>query len=349
MKALSKLALISLVSSIIVLGTGCGQQGLPAGKSPEDVIKEALLNKNFQTENVFQMNMKANLQGEVDGELNELIGDMMISGTSNTEEETMQVTFSIDGKMNTDSLKANVEIRANEDGVFAKIDKIEISDEATSELINDVLEEKDLKGKWIKLSFMEPEEVTESGYADFDYDEGDPLPFSNIEFVGREHILGLESYHFVADFDEEMVSEMYGGTPEVEQFLDAATIKGDVYVAVNEMVITGFGGSMEMDDKELNGTVEFSFLMNPTTSNKVTTPSYETELTEEDIAELMFGSAMMMDPSMMDAGMEMEFDESMMMDMEEFDMESFEGMEGMPEDFDMAEFEAAMEELEAIQ
>lgn len=346
MKALSKVALLGLVAGLFVTATGCGSEGLPAGKSPEDVITEALLNQEEVTQFVFEMNMKADLKGEVDGEMNTLKGTFNIAGTQ--DEEKMSMTMDLDGSMKGDGVdgdaKGKIELRANEDGVFAKISGVEVSDEEVQEMVDMMLE--DYMNEWIMLSFMEAEELLESGeMAEIDYDEGDPLPFTNIEYKGTTDILGLNSYHFTADIDEEMILSMVDAADvaDTEAFLDAAEMSGDVYVAVNEMVMTGFGGTMKVNDPEMNGTIEMNFKINPTKSDDVKTPDYTKELTEEDIAMLMFGGAMM-DPSM-SGGMDMELDDSMMMDdydMSDYDMDmdlsELEGMEGM-EGVDLSELQ----------
>lgn len=335
MKMISKATLMVLVGGLLAFGTGCAQEGLPPGKSPEDVIREALLNQEQITKSIFEMEMKADLEGEVDGEQNSLDGVITMKGTNDEDAGTMQLNMFVDGMMNEDSLKVDLEIRANEDGVFANISNLEVSDEDIQDMINSFLE--DYLGNWVKLSFMEQEELTEAGYTDIDYQESDPLPFKNIEYVGTEDVLGVKSYHFTAEVDEELLLEMVetGDTAEVEDFLEVSDMQGDVYVAVNEMMLTGFGGTMSMDDPEMNGTVEFSYKMNPTKANPVQTPDYDEELTEEDLANLMFGGAMM-GPGMgempeMEMQPGMELDEETLQQLEE--MEQMEGMEGM--DFDM--------------
>lgn len=335
MKVFSKVTLFGLVAGLLVTATGCGQEGLPAGKSPEDIITEALLNQEEVTQFVFEMEMSADLEGEVEGEMNELDGNLSISGTQN--EEKMAITIGLDGMMKGDGVdgdaKGTVELRANEDGVFAKVSGVEVSEESTQQMVDMMLA--DYMNEWILLSFMESEELLESGeMADFDYEEGDELPFTNIQYEGTTDILGLKSYHFTADMDERMVLDMVdaGDVADTQKFLDAANMTGDVYVAVNEMMITGFGGTMNLDDPEMNGAVDVSFKINPTKSDDVETPDYKQELTEEDIAMLMFGGSMA-DPS---AGMEMELNDSMMDD--ESDLSELEGMEGM-EDIDLEELE----------
>lgn len=309
MKVFSKVTLFTLVFGLLAFGAGCGGEGLPAGKSPEDVITEALLNSNEVAKSVFEMSVKADLKGDVDGEKNDLKGEMKISGTSDMDAGTMQVAFSIDGNMNDETVDASLELRANEDGVFAKVGKVKVSDPDVTELI-DALDEEGYIGDWLSLSFMASEDVMSGGFGEVDYAEGDPLPFTNIEYKGTRDVLGLKSYYFTADIDKEMFIEMMetGDLADAEQFFEEAEITGEVYVAVNENLLTGFSGTMKMDDKEMNGTMEMSFMVNPTKSNPVSTPDAQKEITEEDIAMLMFGG-MSMD---MDA--EMEFDDSMMMD-----------------------------------
>lgn len=343
MKVFSKVTLFGLVAGLLVTATGCGQEGLPAGKSPEDIITEALLNQEEVTQFIFEMEMNADLEGEVDGKKNELDGKLSIAGTQ--DEEKMALTMSLDGMMKGDGVdgdaKGTVELRANEDGVFAKVSGVKVSDEATQEMVDMMLA--DYMDQWILLSFMQAEELLESGeMAEVDYKEGDELPFTNIQYQGTTDILGLNSYHFTADVDEKMVLDMVDATDvaDTQEFLDAATMTGDVYVAVNEMMMTGFGGTMKLDDSEMNGEIDMSFKINPTKSDDVKTPDYTEELTEEDIAMLMFGGAMV-DPS---AGMEMELDDSMMvdemnMDVDmEMDMSELEGMEGM-ESVDLEQLE----------
>jgi hypothetical protein len=331
MKFISKATLIALVGGLLAFGTGCGQKGLPPGKSPEDVIRDALLNQEQVTKSVFEMEMKADLEGEVDGEQNSLDGVVTMNGTSNEDENTMQLNLFVDGVMNEDSLKIDLELRANEDGVFANIANVEVSDEATQEMIDGFL--KDYLDKWVKLSFMKQDELTEGGYADIDYQESDPLPFKNVEYVGTEDVLGVESFHFTAEVDEKQLLEMVetGDVADLEEFLDISEMSGDVYVGVNEMMLTGFGGTVNMEDPEMNGTMDFSFKMNPTKSNVVHTPEYEMEITEDDLAQLMFGGAMMGpgtgEQSQMQMQPQMELDEETLQQLEE--MEQMEGMEGM--------------------
>jgi hypothetical protein len=321
---LLKVALFGLATTLLVV-TGCGSEGLPAGKSPEDVITEALLNGGDNTQTIYDINASADLEGEVDGEQNSLEGNLKMSGSTNTVDSTMLMKLALDANMNNEAVSADFEIRATADGVFVKIGEIAVSDEESQELVQLMLEE--YIGKWVELTFMTSEEVVDSGYADVDYDEGDPLPFKNIEYVGTTDILGLNSYHFTADIDEDLILNMIGdaaSTADAEEFFKSATIKGDVYVAVNEKVITGFGGTVTLNDPEMNGTVEMQVKVNPTKSEKVSTPTAEVEFTEEDMGALLFGG-MVMDPAMMDDSMMMDTEggmtdeefEAMMMMMEE--------------------------------
>lgn len=343
MKSLfSKVALFGLATSLLVV-SGCGQEGLPAGKSPEDVITEALLNQQEITQSVYEIIANADLEGEVDGEQNSLEGNIKMAGSTNTKDSSMLMTLSFDAEMNGEAVKADLEFRANEDGVFVKIGGVEVSDEESQELVGLMLE--DYLGKWVQLTFMTSEEMVESGYAEVDYDEGDPLPFKNIEYVGNTDILGLNSYHFTADIDEKLIIDMMGdaaSTADAEEFFQSAAIKGDVYVAINEMLITGFGGTVTLNDPEMNGTVEMQVKVNPTRSDKVVTPTAEVEFTEEDMGALLFGG-MMADPSMMDDSMMMDVEggmtdeefEAMMMMMEEeggvgLEVDGVEGVSGIP-------------------
>lgn len=308
-KMFGKVAIFMLVTSLLAF-TGCDQAGLPAGKSPEDVITEALLNQGEIAESVYEITAQADLAGDVEGEQNSLKGNAKLSGSTNTADSSMQMTLTLDADMNGEAVKADLEVRANADGVFFKIGNITLSDPDSQELAELMLEE--YLGKWVNASFMTSEDVVESGYADVDYDEGEPLPFKNIEYVGNVDILGLNSYHFTADIDEGLILEMMGdvSTAEAEEFFQAATIKGDVYVAIDAMVISGFGGNMQLNDPEMNGTVEMQIKLNPTRSNKVETPTAEVEFTEEDMGALLFGGMMMdpsaggdFDPSMLDEGL----------------------------------------------
>ncbi len=304
MKVVSKALLSALGIIIIIFAGGCAQEGLPAGMSPEDVIREALLNQTEYTEAVFEVKADADLKGEVDGEDNSLNGTFSISGSSNSETEEMSVIIDADAEMNGESFAGKIELRTTSEGVFIKINNINVSDEETQELVELMLE--DYLDQWVKLKFVMPEEIIESGYMEVDYEEGDTLPFKNIEYVGDEDILGLNSYHFTAEIDEEVMLDMMQGTDtsDAEQFFEAADIVGDVYVSVDEMVMTGFGGVVTLDDPEMNGTVNMTFKINPTKSASVDTPEYEKEFTQEDMMGLMFGGSMMSDPSMtMDGSM----------------------------------------------
>lgn len=323
---ISKVALFGLATSLLAF-VGCTQEGLPAGQSPEDVITEALLNQGEITESVYEITGSADLAGDVDGEQNSLKGNMRMAGSTNTKEGTMIMTLTFDASMNGDSVKADLEVRANEDGVFVKIGKIDVSDEETQELVELMLEE--YLGKWVELSFMTSNDVVESGYAEVDYDKGDPLPFKNIEYVGITDILGLKSYHFTADVDEQLILNMMGdaSTADAEEFFEAATIKGDVYVAVNEKVISGFGGNITLNDPEMNGIVELQVKVNPTRSNPVATPDAEIEFSEEDMGALLFGGLMGLG-----AG--------------EFDASLFEDPAATGDDMTDEEFEAMMKEFE---
>jgi hypothetical protein len=324
MKVISKALLSALGITTIIFAGGCAQEGLPSGMSPEDVIREALLNQTEYTESVFELKADADLEGEVEGEENSLDGTFSLSGSSNTETEEMSVVIDADAEMNGESFAGKIELRTTSDGVFIKIQNVNVSDEETQELVDLMME--DYMDQWVKLTFVMPDEVMESGYMDVDYEEGDTLPFKNIEYVGNEDVLGLNSYHFTAEIDEEVMLDMMQGadTSDAEQFFEAADIVGDVYVAVDEMVMTGFGGVVTLDDPEMNGKVNMTFKINPTRSESVETPEYEKEFTEEDMMGLMFGGAMMSDPSMM-------MDESMTEGTEMKDLPSMEMPEGTME------------------
>jgi len=309
MKAFAKLAMLTLVAGLMTFSVGCsgGGDALPEGKSPEDIIKASLLMQSEITQSVFEMKVDADLKGTVDGEDNSLKGNMKLSGTTNMDAKTMQVVFSVDGNMNADNVKADLEIRANADGAFAKLGKVTVSDSDIQDMVDLFLA--DYIGNWTKLSFMTAEDVVADGYGEIAYSEGDVLPFKDIEYVGTKDILGLKSYQFHATLDESLVADMMAATGEsvdTDQFLKAAEMEGDVYVAVAEGYFTGFEGSMKLSDPEMNGNVKISWLINPTKSDNVVTPSYDKELTEEDIAALMFGGAPM--------GTGAEFDDAAMMD-----------------------------------
>ncbi|MFC1655629.1 hypothetical protein ACFL3C_02055 [Patescibacteria group bacterium] len=344
MKVFSKVTLFTLVAGLLAFGAGCGGEGLPAGKSPEDVITEALLNSEEVTKSVFEMSVVADLKGDVDGEKNDLKGEMKISGTNDVDAGTMQIAFSVDGSMNDDSVEASLELRANKDGVFAKIGKVKVSDSDVTELI-DALDEEGYIGDWLNLSFISSEDLMQGGFGEVDYTEGDDLPFTNIEYKGTKDVLGINSYYFAADIDKEMFVGMMetGDLADAEEFFDAAEISGEVYVAVKENLLTGFAGKMKLDDKEMNGTMDMSFMINPTKSSPVSTPDAKKEITEEDIAMLMFGGAMM------DPGLELD-DEMMVDDLTGETIPYFDGEEITDEEAMrlLEEMEAELEALEAI-
>ncbi len=300
MKALSKMVLITLGIGILAFAGGCAQEGLPAGMSPEDVITKALLNQTEYTQAVFELKADANLKGEVDGEQNSLDGNFSLNGSSNSDTGELSIVMAVDADMNGEKLKANLELRSTADGVFIKIEKVDLSDPDSQELANLYLE--DYLGKWVKLSFVTSDDLINSGIMQVDYQENDPLPFKNIEYKGTTDILGLKSYHFTAEIDEQLILDLMQGTDttDAEKFFAAADIKGDVYVAVDDMVLTGFGGAMTLNDPEMNGTINMTLKVNPTKSAKVTTPEYDKEFTEEDMMGLMFGGAMTSDPSTSD-------------------------------------------------
>ena len=360
---ISKVALFGLATSLLAF-VGCAQEGLPPGQSPEDVITAALLHQGDITQSVYEITGSADLAGDVDGEQNSLKGNARMAGSTNTDEGTMLMTLTFDADMKnkmelpyeerqelieiysekanaeiittedsvfveiTESIKADIEIRANEDGVFVKIGSVEVSDAESQKKINEKMEK--YLGNWVELTFMTSEDLVESGYAEVDYSEGDPLPFKNIEYIGITDILGLKSYHFTADVDEQLILNMMGDASiaDAEEFFEAATIKGDVYVAVDEMVISGFGGNVNLNDPEMNGTVELQIKVNPTRSDSVATPTTDLEFTEEDMSALLFGG-MMAPPG---AG---SFDKSMFEEEGEMTDEEFAEMMKGFEDFDM--------------
>jgi len=291
MKALSKIALLGLVAGLLVTATGCGEEGLPAGKSPEDIITEALLNGQNVTQSVYEMNAKADLKGEVDGKKNDLKGTFNISGTQGKDKMAMKVV--VDGTMNDDSVKGNAEMRVNSDGVFAKVEGLKLSDADSQAMIDTML--KEYMNKWVKLSFVDPADVNQDEQMmKIDFKKGDPLPFTNIQYEGNTDILGIKSYHFTADIDEEQMLSLVDSAElaNTKKFFDASEMHGDVYVAINEKLITGFGGTMKLNDPEMNGTVELNIKLNPIKADDVKTPKFEKELTENDMAMLMFGGAM---------------------------------------------------------
>lgn len=331
MKILSKALLLSLTAGLLAFASGCAPEGLPAGKSPEDVITAALLNQQEITKSVYELTAKADLKGDVDGEKNSLKGSIKLSGSSDTKEGTMSALLDVDAVMNEESVKGNLELRSNKDGVFLKIGDITVSDADTQELADLFLE--DYIGSWVKMTFITPEELSESGYAEIDYKENDPLPFKNIEYVGTTDILGLKSYHFKAEIDEDLLLSMSEGSSDAKEFFDKAVIVGDIYVAVNEGLLTGFGATLTLNETELNGTAEVQFKVNPTRTEAVATPAYDKEFTEEDLEALTMGfMGMPTDPSLM---MEDDFmiDDTTMMD----------------EEFTDEDLEAMMKELEVLQ
>jgi len=326
MKALSKIVLLGLVAGLLVTATGCGDEGLPAGKSPEDVITEALLNGQNISQSVYEMNVKADLKGEVDGEKNNLKGTFNVSGTQGKDK--MAVKISVDGAMNKDSVKGNAELRVNKDGVFAKVDGLKVSDPDAQTMIDTML--KEYTDKWVKLSFVDPADINQNeNMMKIDYKKGDPLPFTNIQYKGNSDILGVKSYHFTVDVDEGKMLKLVPSAElaDMKEFLDASEMHGDVYVAINEKVLTGFGGIMKLDDSKMNGTVDLQIKINPTKSDNVKTPKYDKELTENDMAMLMFGGAMSQGGDLNDSMMK---DDSGMPDLGSVDTTDLPEMPEMP-------------------
>ena len=314
MKAFTKLTLLTLVAGLMTFAAGCGGgDALPEGKSPEDIIKAGLLMQDEITQSVFEMKVDADLKGIVDGEENSLQGNMKFSGTTDLDTKTMQIVFSVDGEMNDDNAKADFELRVNDDGVFANIGKVSVSDSDMQEMADLFLG--DYIGIWTKLSFVTSADMMSDGYAEIDYDEGEDLPFKDIEYVGTKDILGLNSYQFHAVVDEALMMDMMESAGEsiadADEFFKAAEMSGDVYIAVDEGHLTGFEGTMKLNDEEMNGNVEISYFINPTKADTVKTPSHDKELTEEDLA--MFGGGLM--------GGGMEYDDEMMMDDFDYDSE----------------------------
>jgi len=324
MKAFAKLTLLTLVAGLMTFAAGCGGgDALPEGKSPEDIIKAGLLMQDEITQSIFEMKVDADLKGTVDGEKNSLKGNMKLSGTTDLNAKTMQIVFSVDGGMNDESGKADLELRVNDDGAFAKIGKVTVSDSDMQAMADLFLA--DYVGNWTKLSFLTADDVLSDGYAEIDYQEGESLPFKDIEYVGTKDILGVKSYQFHASVDESMMMDMIESTGEsvadADEFFKAAEMSGDVYVAVEEGFFTGFEGVMKLTDEEMNGNVEISYLINPTKADTVKTPSYDKELTEDDIAALMFGGAPMGGMDVDDSAMTGDFDYNSDYDYADVDMD----------------------------
>lgn len=322
---MSKIVLAVLIGGLVAFGVGCGQEGLPAGKSPEDVIKEALLNQQDITKSVYEININADIKGDVDGEKNELKGWAKVSGTSNADEMENQFVLSIDGKMNTEAVKADLEARGNKDGLFIKIGKLELSDKDSQAMIDMFIG--DYKGKWTLLSFATANDADVTGYATIDYSEGDPIFLKDIEYKGTKDVLGLKSYVFAGKVDPEALAETMDASQveEMEMFFEKGEVTGEIYTAVNEKVWTGMSLNLKMSDKEMNGTASLSFLLNPTKSNKVETPKHEKEITEEDMVGLFGGG---MAPTEYD--MDYDYDYDADLEMMDYDFESMEDFENLP-------------------
>ena len=240
MKVLSRIVLATLVGGLVAFGAGCGQEALPAGKSPEDVIKEALLNQKEITKSVYEVSLNADLKGDVDGEKNDLKGTGSLKGSSNADTKDNSLALTVDGTMNGEGLKANLEVRANKDGVFMLLNKVEFSNKDTQDMVD--LFAGDYKGKWTKLSFMKSDDVNMSGTFTVDYAEGDELPFKNIEYKGTKDVLGIKSYLFAAKVDNEMLVKMMEdkGQSGSEAMFKDAEITAEIFTAVNEKIFTGF-------------------------------------------------------------------------------------------------------------
>jgi len=290
MKALSKIVLAVLIGGLVAFGVGCGQDALPSGMSPEAVIKQALLNQKDITKAVFEFNVNADLKGDVDGVKNELKGWAKVTGTSNTDDMENQFAFSVDGKSNGESAKADLEVRGNKDGLFVKIGNVTISDEEAQSMID--MFTADYKGKWTLLSFATASDSDIKGYAMIEYNEGDPLFLKDIEYKGTRDVLGVKSYVFSGKLDKEVFADTMSSeqAAQLEMFLEKGEITGELYTAVNEKVWTGMTLNVKMSETEMNGTASLVFLMNPTKANKVETPKHEAEITGDDMAA-WFGGA----------------------------------------------------------
>jgi hypothetical protein len=292
MKVISKVVLAVLVGGLVTFGVGCGQEGLPAGKSPEDVIKEALLNQKEFTKSVYEVNVNADVKGDVDGEKSDLKGTASIKGSSSTDTQENSINLAVDGKMNTEAVKANIEVRANKDGVFMNLGKLEFSNKDTQDMAD--LFAADYKGKWTKLSFAKPSDINASGTFEIDYAQGDVLPFKNIEYKGTKDVLGVKSYLFNAKVDNALLLQMLekkGTAAGAEQFLKDSEITAEIYTAVAEKTLTGFGMNIKMNQTEMNGTLYLQFMINPTKANAVETPKYDKEITEQDLANMFGGGS----------------------------------------------------------
>lgn len=288
MKVISKkLALLALVTGVLIVGTGCAQQQeLPPGMSAEDVIMAGFENAENVTKAIFEVELSGNLSG--DG--NKLNGMVGLDGTFDEDAEKMLLAVNIDGTMNEESVDGSLELRLNNDGVFLNIN-VNLSDETSQALIEEIVG--DYMNKWVKLAFVKADDVFEASEENpfKSISQGEDFnPFKDIEYQGTQNILGVNSYHFTASLDEEKVIEQMKKEstydPDIEQAFEAMEFNGDVYVSVDGLVLTGIGGQAKFSDPELTGTVDFSYSINPTTSGDVETPSYEEEITEEDVGAL---------------------------------------------------------------
>jgi len=292
MKAISKVVLALMIGGLVSFGVGCGQEGLPAGKSPEDVIKEALLNQKEVNKLTYELNINADMKGDVDGNKNELKGTASIKGSTNVDDEETKLMLNVNGKMDADGISngvnADVELRGNDDGVFVKIGKLELSDKDSQAMIDAMIS--NYKGKWTLLSFMTPEDADMSGSINVEYSEGDPLFLKDIEYKGTKDVLGLKSYVFSGNIDKEVFMDSMdpSSVAQIEYFLEKGEVKGELYTAVTEKVWTGMTLNLKMNEKDMNGTGSLQILLNPVKADKVETPKKDAEITEEDFA-MMFG------------------------------------------------------------
>lgn len=327
---LRKLGIFTLLVSLFLVATGCGEQlSLPNGMTPEEVIIKGFENAENVTKGVFEVDIRANLSGD-DNMLN---GSVDLDGTFDEKEKIMLLSLDVNGTMDEESVKAALELRVNKDGSFLNIGNLEISDPDIQEAITESL--KDYFNKWVKLGFVSADDLFEASednpFASVTKGE-DFNPFMNVVLDGTLSVLGAESYRFKGELDEEkVVAQMKKeGTydSDVQEAFDAMEFVGEIYVSVDGLVLTGISGTATFDDPDLRGTVDFTYIINPTRVDSVTTPDYDEEITGDTLEELMFGGGLAPVPEPM-------FDDAELEDL-------------ILDEEALLEFEEAMQELENL-
>ncbi len=272
-----------LISFLLIVSTflACSSTGLEPVKSPEEIIKEAMLNSSEFRSGTFSVD----LDGEMENTIleQEIDLDVTISGTYDSrdlDDPKLALVMNLLGHFDEgEEQKIEFEMRFLSEQMYLVLNDISDFDgQVPLPLVQGFLKQ------WWSIP-MPKDDVQSATLKAFYENSDDPTSialkemylkhfvFKDLKYTGNENVNGEAAYVYSWTLDKDAFVEYMQGVGDVleqplteeemsdtKTFLESIEVKGEMYISQDELILVKTDGEIEINELEgVSATFDFQY------------------------------------------------------------------------------------------